>query len=37
MDEIIVLEEGHVIERGGFDELLATRGRFAEIFAEQTG
>lgn len=37
MDEIIVLEEGHVIERGRFDELLATRGRFAEIFAEQTG
>lgn len=37
IDEIIVLEEGHVIERGGFDELLATRGRFAEIFAEQTG
>ncbi|MFC0674046.1 ABC transporter ATP-binding protein [Brachybacterium hainanense] len=36
MDEIIVLDEGHVVERGRFDELLSTGGRFAEIFAEQT-
>ena len=36
MDEIVVLDEGRVVERGRFDELLSTGGRFAEIFAEQT-
>lgn len=37
MDEILVIDEGRVVERGRYDELLATGGRFAEIFAEQAG
>jgi len=37
MDEILVIDQGRVIERGRYDELLALRGRFAEIFAEQAG
>ncbi len=37
MDEILVIDEGEVVERGRYDELLATGGRFAEIFAEQAG
>lgn len=37
MDEILVIDEGKVVERGRYDELLATGGRFAEIFAEQAG
>ena len=35
MDEILVVDEGRVIERGRYDELLIRGGRFAEIFAEQ--
>jgi len=35
MDEILVVDEGRVVERGRYDELLASGGRFAEIFAEQ--
>lgn len=31
------IDEGRVVERGRYDELLATGGRFAEIFAEQAG
>ena len=30
-DEIVVLEAGAVIERGSHDELLAARGRYAEL------
>ena len=37
MDEILVIDEGRVVERGRYDELLATGGHFAEIFAEQAG
>lgn len=37
MDEILVVDGGRVVERGRYDELLATGGRFAEIFAEQAG
>ncbi|HEX7351128.1 ABC transporter ATP-binding protein [Brachybacterium sp.] len=37
MDEILVVDEGRVVERGRYDELLATGGRFSEIFAEQAG
>lgn len=37
MDEILVIDGGRVVERGRYDELLATGGRFAEIFAEQAG
>ncbi|MGP9538302.1 ATP-binding cassette domain-containing protein [Brachybacterium sp. AOP43-C2-M15] len=35
MDEILVVDEGRVVERGRYDELLVRGGRFAEIFAEQ--
>lgn len=37
MDEILVVDEGRVVERGRYDELLLRGGRFAEIFAEQAG
>ena len=37
MDEILVVDEGRVIERGRYDELLGAGGRFTEIFAEQAG
>lgn len=35
MDEILVIDDGRVVERGRYDELLATGGRFSAIFAEQ--
>ncbi|MDN5688615.1 MAG: ABC transporter ATP-binding protein/permease [Brachybacterium sp.] len=35
MDEILVVDQGRVIERGRYDELLGRGGRFTEIFAEQ--
>ncbi|SDS89386.1 ATP-binding cassette domain-containing protein [Microlunatus soli] len=35
MDRIYVLDGGRVVEQGGYEELLAARGRFAEIFSEQ--
>lgn len=35
MDRIHVLEEGRIVESGTFEELLRSRSRFAEIFAEQ--
>jgi ATP-binding cassette subfamily B protein len=31
-DRIVVLEEGTVVEEGGHAELLARRGRYAELF-----
>ncbi|WP_225047486.1 ABC transporter ATP-binding protein [Lacticaseibacillus kribbianus] len=34
-NEIIVLEDGHVIERGTHDELLANHGWYAEMWAKQ--
>jgi ABC-type multidrug transport system fused ATPase/permease subunit len=34
-DEIMVFEAGRIVERGGFDELLARGGRFAELVATQ--
>ena len=34
-DEILVFDQGRVVERGGFDQLLAHRGRFAELVATQ--
>ncbi len=35
-DEILYMQDGEVIERGTFKELLAKKGRFAEIYAMQT-
>jgi len=34
-DEIMVFENGEVVERGNFDQLLAKRGRFADLVATQ--
>jgi ATP-binding cassette, subfamily B, bacterial len=34
-DLIVVLEEGRVVEQGGHDELLAARGRYAQLFRLQ--
>jgi ATP-binding cassette, subfamily B, beta-glucan exporter len=34
-DEILVFDNGRVVERGGFSDLLARRGRFAELVATQ--
>jgi ATP-binding cassette subfamily B protein len=34
-DEILVFDQGRIVERGGFDALVAQRGRFAELVAAQ--
>ena len=34
-DEILVFENGRVVERGNFEALLALGGRFAELVATQ--
>ena len=34
-DEILVLEEGHIVERGRHSRLLAKRGRYAEMWNRQ--
>jgi len=34
-DRIAVLEDGRIVEQGTFDDLVARRGVFAELFAEQ--
>ncbi len=34
-DEILVFDQGQIVERGGFDELIAKGGRFAELVATQ--
>jgi subfamily B ATP-binding cassette protein MsbA len=36
MDEILVLEKGRIIERGGFEELLSRRGVFTAMAARQS-
>lgn len=36
-DRIFVLQEGHLVEQGTHEELLAHRGVYAELWAEQTG
>jgi subfamily B ATP-binding cassette protein MsbA len=36
MDEILVMERGRVVERGGFDELLSRGGIFASMAARQS-
>jgi ATP-binding cassette, subfamily B, heavy metal transporter len=35
-DQIIVLEEGRIIEQGGHDELLARKGRYAAMWERQS-
>ena len=35
-DEILFLEDGRVVERGGHDALVAAGGRYAALFALQT-
>ena len=34
-DEILVFDQGRVVERGNFDQLIALRGRFADLVATQ--
>ncbi|MEV7967996.1 ABC transporter ATP-binding protein [Sphaerisporangium sp. NPDC088356] len=34
-DTILVVQDGHVVERGGHDELLAARGAYAELYRTQ--
>ena len=34
-DEIVVLDEGRIVERGGHAQLLAARGRYADMWARQ--
>jgi len=34
-DEIIVLEQGKIIERGNHDQLMANKGRYSELVAMQ--
>ncbi len=40
-DEILYLQDGHIIERGTFDELMAINGHFAQVYmvqqAQQSG
>ena len=36
-DQILVVEEGRVIERGTHDELYAARGRYFELYTKQHG
>jgi ABC-type multidrug transport system fused ATPase/permease subunit len=35
MDEIVVLEAGRIVERGSFSTLLANKGLFAAMAAQQ--
>lgn len=37
LDRIIVMEEGEIIEDGSHDELLAKKGRYARLWAHQSG
>jgi subfamily B ATP-binding cassette protein MsbA len=36
-DQILVLEDGRIVERGGHAELLARRGRYFEMYTRQQG
>ncbi len=37
MDELVVLDRGHIVERGSHDALLAARGEYATLWARQSG
>ena len=36
-DRVFVFDDGRLVERGSFDELIAARGRFAQLWAKQSG
>ena len=36
-DQILVLEEGRIVERGTQDELLAAHGRYRQLYDKQYG
>jgi len=35
IDEILVMEQGCVVERGSHDDLVATGGRYAELWGRE--
>jgi ATP-binding cassette subfamily B protein len=37
MDELVVLEQGRIIERGPHEKLLAAGGAYASLWAHQSG
>lgn len=36
-NQILVLEKGHIIERGGHSELLRARGKYSQLWLQQSG
>jgi len=36
-DQILVVEQGHIVERGNHDELYAAQGRYFELYTKQQG